>query len=101
MKFFHEINSKIDSGPIIFQKKILFDINKKKHETFSKTYEILRFELEKLFKKKFNELVNKNYKTSRKNRKGSYHKKKDLPKYLKNWNMKISLAKKKSNKNLS
>ncbi|MDC2987156.1 DUF4910 domain-containing protein [Candidatus Pelagibacter bacterium] len=97
----HEINSKIDSGPIIFQKKILFDINKKKHETFSKTYEILRFELEKLFKKKFNELVNKNYKTSRKNRKGSYHKKKDLPKYLKNWNMKISLAKKKSNKNLS
>ena len=86
---------------LFFKKKYYSILIKKKHETFSKTYKILRFELEKLFKKKFNELVNKNYKTSRKNRKGSYHKKKDLPKYLKNWNMEISLAKKRSNKNLS
>ena len=90
----HEIKSKIDTGPIIFQKKILFNIDRKKHETFSKTYKILRLELEKLFKKKFNILVNKNYKTFHQNGIGSYHKKKDLPKYLKNWNMKINLAKK-------
>ena len=78
----HEIKSKIDSGPIIFQKKILFNIDRKKHETFSKTYKILRLELEKLFKKKFNILVNKNYKT--------FHQK---------WNRFIS-QKKRSTKNI-
>ena len=47
----HEINSGIDTGPIIFQKKIEFNIMQKKHDTFSKTYKILRFEIEKLLNK--------------------------------------------------
>ena len=90
----HEISSKVDSGPIIFQKKISFNINRKKHETFFKTYKILRLEIEKLFKNKFNLLVKKNYKTYLQKGNSSHHEKKDLPKYLKNWNMKINLVKK-------
>ena len=43
----HEINEKIDSGNIIFQKKIKFKLNKQ--SSFYSTYKILFKELEKLF----------------------------------------------------
>ncbi len=86
----HEINSNIDAGPILFQKKLNFDIHKNKRLTFHQVYKKSFKELENLFIKNFNKIKNKNYK-KQKNilKKGSFHKKKDLPKDLKNFNVSI------------
>ena len=97
----HEINSGIDTGPIIFQKKIEFNIMQKKHDTFSKTYKILRFEIEKLFKQKFRVLTNSKYKTVSQKKVSKNSTNKKLPKFIKDWNMKIYLAKEKFSRNFS
>ena len=96
----HKIERGIDSGSIIFRKKIYFNINKNKFSTFKKTYYYLFLEAERLFKMNFNKIYNKKYKKIN-NYKGSFHYKKDLPKWVKNWNMNISLAKMKYQKDLS
>ena len=90
----HEIDKGIDTGNIIMRKKINFNINLNKFSTFKKTYNYLFLEAEKLFKKNFNKIYNKKYKKILNNSKGTFHYKKDLPKWMKNWNMNISLAKK-------
>ena len=83
----HEINSKIDQGNIIFQKKIKF--KSLKTLTFFNTYKILIKEAENLFIRHFRSLVNYNYKTKKKiSNKGSFHKKSDLPIGI-NWNQNI------------
>ena len=89
----HEINEGIDTGNIILRKKINFNINLNKFSTFKKTYSYLFLEAEKLFKKNFNKIYNKKYKRILNNSKGTFHYKKDIPKWMKNWNMNISLAK--------
>ena len=86
----HEINRGLDTGPIICQKKITFDINKKKHDDFFKTNQILLFEIQKLFFQKINKLLNKKYiaKTQKKN--GTFHYRNELPIFMKkNWGHKI------------
>ena len=90
----HEIDKGIDTGNIIFRKKINFNAGLNKFSTFKKTYNYLFLEAEKLFKKNFNKIYNKKYKKISNNLKGTFHYKKDLPKCLKSWNMKIFLAKK-------
>jgi len=90
----HKIDKGIDTGNIIFRKKIYFNINLNKFSTFKKTYNYLFLEAEKLFKKNFDKIYNKKYKKILNNSKGTFHYKKDLPKWMKNWNMNISLAKK-------
>ena len=90
----HKIDKGIDTGNIILRKKINFNINLNKFSTFKKTYNYLFLEAEKLFKKNFNKIYNKKYKKILNNSKGTFHYKKDLPKWMKNWNMNISLAKK-------
>ena len=85
----HEIISKLDAGPIIYQKKINLNPKKYSQNTFSKTYKILFKEVENLFKKKFIYLSSYNYKRKRQNNKGTFHFKKELPKDLKNWNINI------------
>ena len=90
----HKIDKGIDTGSIILRKKINFNINLNKFSTFKKTYNYLFLEAEKLFKKNFNKIYNKKYKKILNNSKGTFHYKKDLPKWMKNWNMNISLAKK-------
>jgi methionyl-tRNA formyltransferase len=91
----HEIDKGIDAGNIILRKKINFNISLNKFSTFKKTYNYLFLEAEKLFKKNLNKIYNKKYKKILNNSKGTFHYKKDLPKWMKNWNMRISLAKKK------
>jgi methionyl-tRNA formyltransferase len=92
----HKVDSGIDTGSIIIRKKVYFNINLYKFSTFKKTYKYLFLEAEKLFKKNFNKIYNKKYKVQiLSNYKGTFHYKKDLPKWMKNWNMNISLAKKK------
>jgi methionyl-tRNA formyltransferase len=90
----HKIDKGIDTGNIILRKKIYFNINLNKFSTFQKTYNYLFLEAEKLFKKNFDKIYNKKYKKILNNSKGTFHYKKDLPKWMKNWNMNISLAKK-------
>ena len=83
----HEIDKKIDRGRLIYQKKIVF--KKIKKQSFKSTYLILIKEIEKLFKKNFNSILHKRYKTQSFKNKGTFHKKKDLPKSFK-WNSNIS-----------
>ena len=98
----HVIDRGIDTGNIILRKKINFNINLNKFSTFKKTYKYLFLEAEQLFKKNFNKIYNKKYKKILNKKKGTFHYKKDLPKWMKNWNMNISLAKKNySSKRLS
>ena len=90
----HKIDKGIDTGNVILRKKIYFNTSLNKFSTFKKTYNILFLEAEKLFKKNFNKIYNKKYKKILINHKGTLHYKKDLPKWVKNWDMNISLAKK-------
>jgi len=83
----HEIDKRIDVGKILFRKKINF--KKKNNLTFREAHNILIQEIEDLFILKFNILVKKNYKVEKIQKKGTIHYKKDLPKYLKNWDVKI------------
>lgn len=91
----HKIDKGIDTGNIILRKKINFNINLNKFSTFKKTYNYLFLEAENLFKNNFSKIYNKKYKKITTNNKGTFHYIKDLPKWMKNWNMNISLAKKK------
>ena len=90
----HEIDNGVDTGPIIFQKKIKFNYKKNKNITFKSTYNILFKEVESLFAKNINKLISKNYKTYKQKNKFSIHKKKDLPKNVKSWSQKIFSYKK-------
>ena len=86
----HEINENVDAGPIIYQKKIKFDLKNKQSTSFSQTYKILFKELEKLFKKNCKELISRSYKLKFNNiAKGTIHKKNDLPKNFKDWDKSI------------
>jgi methionyl-tRNA formyltransferase len=90
----HKIDKGIDSGNVILRKKIYFNINLNKFSTFKKTYNCLFIEAERLFKRNFNKIYKKKCKKILNNNKGTFHFKKNLPKWMKNWNMRISLAKK-------
>ena len=86
----HEVNENLDSGNIIFQKKIEFDIlNNKKKLNFEETYKILRREVEKLFIDNFEKLLNKKFISYPQFGIETYHSKKDLPKILKSWKQNI------------
>jgi len=77
----HLIDEGIDTGPYLFQKKIEFDTSK---TTFRESYNILINEIENLFMKNFNEIINLNFKTFCSNHRGTYHSLSDLPKNI-NW----------------
>jgi methionyl-tRNA formyltransferase len=82
----HEIDDGIDTGDILFRKKINFLI--KKNTSLKDTYFILRSEMEKLFKKNFNRIVSGKYKKIKQISKKNLNLKKDLPKKL-SWNTPI------------
>jgi methionyl-tRNA formyltransferase len=91
----HEIDNGVDTGPIIAQKKIKFNIKLKNQDTFKKTYKILIRNIENLFKENFEKILNHNYSTKKQpNNKYVVHKKKDLPVFLKNWSTNIIKFKK-------
>lgn len=91
----HEIDASIDSGAIIIQKKLKFNLNLDSHNTFKKTYNILKKEIEKLFINNFDILEKKTYNFKKQKSKNStFRKKNELPKFMKNWNMNIKECKK-------
>ena len=83
----HEINERIDSGNLILRKRINF--KKIENHTFNSTYEILIREIENLFKKNYSKLIYNKYKIIKFKERGTYHSKKQLPKSLNSWNVKI------------
>jgi len=85
----HKIDKGIDTGHIIFNKLIDFNIIKNKDLTFFQTYQTLINEIEKLFKENIKQILNKDYEEHPQIGKGSYHNSKDLPPILKSWNQKI------------
>ena len=86
----HEIDENLNTGPIIFQKEIKFNIQKNKKITFEISYKILFLEIEKLFIKNYKSIILNNYRKKKNNKsKGKVHKKKDLPKDLESWNISI------------
>ena len=95
----HEIDEGLDTGPIIYRKKISFNINKKKNDDFFKTNQILFFEIQKLFFKKINQILNKKYIEKKQKKIGTFHYRNDLPIFVrKNWKLKIKQVLKKYKK---
>ncbi len=76
----HLIDEGIDTGPIIYQKKVAFDT---KINTFSETYTQLKQEIEKLFLKNINNIINKTYSPKTQNGYGSFHTRLTCPKIFK------------------
>jgi len=86
----HEIEQGLDTGPIICQKKIFFDYDKKKNDNFFKTNNILLFEIQKLFLNKINQILKQTYVAKKQKKKGTFHYRNDLPVFIKNnWKIKI------------
>lgn len=74
----HILDEGVDTGDIIFQKKILFS-NK---DTLYTTHKKLNREMENYLIKKLPLIFKKKYKVKKQNKVGSFHKKKDINKYL-------------------
>ena len=77
----HLIDKGIDTGPILFQKKINF-VNEK---TFVETYKRLFIEIEDLFVKNIELIIQKNWSVKNQVGKGTFHSLKDLPKDFSGW----------------
>lgn len=82
----HLIDEGIDTGPVISQKYVNF---KNEDNTFSKTYLILRREIENLFLECVDKLLNDKWKAKKQNGVGSHHFKKDLPSNFSGWDSNI------------
>ena len=86
----HEIDKGLDTGPVIYRKRIHFNFNKKNHDDFFKTNKILIFEIQKLFNKKVNQILSNKYTKKKHKKNGSFHYRNDLPNFMKNnWKIKI------------
>lgn len=83
----HEIDKGIDTGKIIFQKKIKFKLDQ--YLTFKKAYKILMNEVQLLFFRHHKSLINFSYKVKKQKKSGTFHSKKDLPNNFKSWNQNI------------
>tara|TARA_B100001063_G_scaffold3693_1_gene2715 strand:+ start:8508 stop:9086 length:579 start_codon:yes stop_codon:yes gene_type:complete len=82
----HEIDNGIDTGKIIYRKKINFTIDKE--TTFRSTYKILILEIEKLFKKNYKSLINRDYTPKKQSKLIKLNLKSDL-KRIPNWDQSI------------
>jgi len=86
----HELDSGIDTGKILFQKQVEFNLFKNyKKLTFEDTYKVLTETVEDLFLSNLNNLLDRKVKKFEQIGKGSYHKIKDLPSILKRWDQNI------------
>lgn len=78
----HLIDEGVDTGAVIYQRYVNFD---KEEDTFSKTYNKLIVEIEKLFRDNIDELISKKFLATPQRRKGSYHSVANLPKEFIGW----------------
>ena len=83
----HLMDKKIDKGNLILRKRVFFkNINK---QTFKSTYNILFKKIESLFIKSFSKIISKRYKIIKISEKGSFHKRRDLPSTMVDWDVNI------------
>ena len=82
----HMIDEGVDTGAIIYQKRIDFE---ECDDTFEKTYKILLCEMELLFKENFDQLISHRYKFQPQASGGTYHKRSDLPIEFGGWSTNI------------
>ncbi len=78
----HMIDKDIDTGDIICQKQVQFDLDEK---TFTQTHHRLMKEAELLFMENRKMILSKSYTTTPQRGMSSYHKKVDLPKEFSGW----------------
>ncbi len=83
----HLIDYGVDTGPILFQRKIEFNANK---YTFAETYKMLFIEIEKLFIENIISIVNRDFISFPQKFSGTFHKSSDLPKQFRGWNSNIA-----------
>ena len=79
----HLMDAGIDTGPIVNQRYVNF---KKEDDTFAKTYDILIYEIEKLFLETADSLIMNTWKSQAQQGKGSFHYLKDIPLNFNGWN---------------
>ena len=86
----HKIDNGIDTGNIIYQKLLDFELNKnKKILTFKKTYSTLISEIENLFIVNTKSILNNEYEDFKQIGDGTFHNSSQLPIILKSWNQNI------------
>jgi folate-dependent phosphoribosylglycinamide formyltransferase PurN len=86
----NKINKGIDTGNIIYQKLLDFELNKNRRKlTFKKTYSTLISEIENLFIINSKNLLNNEYEEFEQIGNGTYHNSNELPAILKSWNQNI------------
>lgn len=85
----HLVDEGIDTGPIVFQKRILFD---RSELTFSKTQARLIKEIEGLFIDNLPALLNGKWTAREQVGKGTYHRAEDLPLSPTDWDVDIESA---------
>ena len=82
----HLIDEGIDTGPILFQKKIQFEDEK----TFIETYDRLFDEIENLFIENIDLIVSKKWTAMKQVGNGTFHSVKDLPNEFNGWQSSIA-----------
>ena len=86
----NKIDKGIDTGKIIYQKLLDFELNKNRRLlTFKKTYSTLISEIENLFIRNIQNLLNNEYDEFEQIGNGTYHNADELPNILKSWNQNI------------
>lgn len=78
----HEIDNGIDTGPILFQKNIIFD---DAEETFQSSYDKLFEEIEKLFIDNLDQILNLTFSPKKQRGLGTFHYKKEFPTTFTGW----------------
>ena len=82
----HLVDKGIDTGDILYQKKIDFDSKKM---TFRETYNVLLEQIEKLFLDNMSQILSLNYPRIKQSHKGTYHHSKDFPSEFSSWDENI------------
>lgn len=72
----HELDEGIDTGPIIFQKKVKID---EQLYTFVRAHQRLKLEIEEMFIENIDEILDLRWKAVDQSEEGTIHKKSDLP----------------------
>ena len=86
----HKLDKGIDTGNIIYQKLLDFELNRnRKKLTFKNTYFKLISEIENLFNENVQNILNNDYDEFEQIGNGTYHSSEDLPFLLKSWNQNI------------
>jgi methionyl-tRNA formyltransferase len=83
----HEIDEGIDTGNLIFQKEVIFSSYE---DTFYKTWNRLKLEIEDLFIENIQALLTGEYESFPQVGDGTFHRESDLPKNFKGWHVQIS-----------